>query len=230
MASLFRAIRSQCQKIIKFIIFGPLIFLNCERMCYLTDILAWNYDRKTDVRPFDTTFDILRCLSLVKSLVKGQNAPIWRIRKPTHMRLSGTDGLTFTTVNHTFFRISKVWSTLQILSIWFKHFRKRVPIKSTLVLKGVKLDEFSLWQSSNLTKIYNFLNQWSTNWQREGEDFFIRYKLSLKIYFVKQFSEPKLLIQSYVVFGHRSNNFPWKSAITVFNISFLYWPGSINRP
>ena len=29
----------------------------------------------------------------MQSLLKGRNAQIWRMRAPTHMRLSGTDGL-----------------------------------------------------------------------------------------------------------------------------------------
>ena len=70
-------------------------FLNCESTCDLTDVPASIYDRKMDARPFDTIRDILRCLSLVQSLLKGRNAPIWRMRAPTHMRLSGTEGLTF---------------------------------------------------------------------------------------------------------------------------------------
>ena len=53
-------------------------------MSYLTDVPALNYDRKTDARPFDTIQEILRCLSLVQSLLK------------TEMRqfvTLGTDGL-----------------------------------------------------------------------------------------------------------------------------------------
>ena len=94
MTSLSRAIRSQSQKIVKFVTFGFLIFLNCERISHLTDGQAWNYDRKTDARPFDTIQDILRCLSLVQPLLKGRNAPIWRKRDPMHMRPSRTHGLT----------------------------------------------------------------------------------------------------------------------------------------
>ena len=71
-----------------------LIFLNCESTCDLADVPASIYDRKTAARPFDTIHDILRCLSLAQSLLKGRNAPIWRKRAPTHMTLSGTDGLT----------------------------------------------------------------------------------------------------------------------------------------
>ena len=47
-----------------------------------------------DARPFETIKDILRCLNLVQSLYKGRNAPIWRKREPTYMKLSGTDRLT----------------------------------------------------------------------------------------------------------------------------------------
>ena len=72
-------IRSQGRKIVKFMKFGTLISLNCERMWYLTDVPASHYDRKTDARPFDTIHDILRCLCLIQSLLKGRNAPIWRI-------------------------------------------------------------------------------------------------------------------------------------------------------
>ena len=36
-------------------------------------------NRKMDAPNFDTVHDILRCLSLVQSLLKGRNAPIWRI-------------------------------------------------------------------------------------------------------------------------------------------------------
>ena len=36
----------------------------------------------------------VRSLSLAQSLLKGANAPIWRQWEPTHMRLSGTEGLT----------------------------------------------------------------------------------------------------------------------------------------
>ena len=71
------AIFSQSPKIVKFVIFGPLIFLNCAR-CALTDVSASNYNRKTDARPFDTIHDILRCLSLVQSLIKCRNASIYR--------------------------------------------------------------------------------------------------------------------------------------------------------
>ena len=51
------------------------------------------YDRKMDARPSDTTHDILWWLSLVQSLFKGRNVPIWRKREPTQMKLSGTDRL-----------------------------------------------------------------------------------------------------------------------------------------
>ena len=93
MTSHSRAIRSQSRKIVKLVKFGPLISLNCKSMCDLTDVLASIYDRKMDARPFDTIHDILRCLCLVQSLLEARNAPIWRKRKPTHMRLSETDRL-----------------------------------------------------------------------------------------------------------------------------------------
>ena len=70
-----------------------MLFLNCERTCGLTDVPASIYDRKTAARPFDTNHNILRCLSLSQFLLKGRNAPIWRMRAPAHMRLLGTDGL-----------------------------------------------------------------------------------------------------------------------------------------
>ena len=79
MTSHSRAIRSQSRKIVKLVKFGQLIFLNCKRMCDLTDVLASIYDRKMDARPFDTIHDILRCLSFVQSLFKDENTPIWRI-------------------------------------------------------------------------------------------------------------------------------------------------------
>ena len=90
MTSLSRAVRSHNQKIV---IFGLLHFLNCKRMSDLKGIPASNYDRKTDIQPFGTIRDIQRCLSLVHSLFKGRNAPIWCKWEPTHLRLSGTDGL-----------------------------------------------------------------------------------------------------------------------------------------
>ena len=46
-----------------------------------------------DARPFDTIHDILECLSLIQSLLEGQNASIWRKREPTHMSRSRTDRL-----------------------------------------------------------------------------------------------------------------------------------------
>ena len=53
-----RVIRSQSQKIMKFVKFGPLIFLSCENTCDFTDVSAKVYDRKMDARPFDATQDI----------------------------------------------------------------------------------------------------------------------------------------------------------------------------
>ena len=74
-------------------IFRLIIFLNCERISDLTDVPAKYYYRKTDARPFDAIHDLLRCLRLVQSLLIGRNAPIWRKRELTHMRLSGAEGL-----------------------------------------------------------------------------------------------------------------------------------------
>ena len=59
----------------------------------MIDVPAFMYDRKMDARPFDTINDILRCPSLVQSLLKGRNVPIWRKREPTHMRQAGTERL-----------------------------------------------------------------------------------------------------------------------------------------
>ena len=56
-----------------------LIFLNCESSCDLTNVRASIYERKIDARPFDTTHDVLRCLSFVQSLFKDRNERIWRI-------------------------------------------------------------------------------------------------------------------------------------------------------
>ena len=64
------------KKIVNFVKFGPLIFLNRKITCNSTDVPASIYDRKMDGRPFDTINDILRCLSLVQSLLKSRNAPI----------------------------------------------------------------------------------------------------------------------------------------------------------
>ena len=93
MTSQPRAVRSQSQKILKFVKLGLLMFLNCESTCDLTDVQASLYDRKIDVRSFDTTHDILRWLSLVQSLLIGRNAPILGKRELMHMKLSGTDWL-----------------------------------------------------------------------------------------------------------------------------------------
>ena len=68
-------------------------FLNYESTYDLSDVQASMNDRKTAARPFDTIHDVLPSLSLVQSLRNGRNAPIWRHRVPTHMILSGTDGL-----------------------------------------------------------------------------------------------------------------------------------------
>ena len=84
MTSHSHAIRSQSQKILKWLKFGPLI---------LADVSASIYDLKMDSQFFDPTHDILRCLSLVQSIYEDRNAPRWEKREPTHMRLSGTDRL-----------------------------------------------------------------------------------------------------------------------------------------
>ena len=69
------------------------IFLNSESAFDLIDVPGSIYDIKLTARRFDTINDILKSLSLAQSLLKGRNAPIWRQREPTHLRLSGTDGL-----------------------------------------------------------------------------------------------------------------------------------------
>ena len=57
--------------------------INCDNSCDLIDVTASIYDRKTDARRFESTFDtihgILRSLSLAQSLRKSRNAQIWRI-------------------------------------------------------------------------------------------------------------------------------------------------------
>ena len=68
-------------------------YFNCESMCDSTKVPASMYDKKTAAGPFDTIHDVLRYFSLVQSLLKGRNAPIWRQRVPTQLDLSGTDGL-----------------------------------------------------------------------------------------------------------------------------------------
>ena len=78
-----RAIRSKSRKIVKFVKIMAQSFLNSERTCNSTDIQASMYNRKTTTRPFDTMLTLdqrhyLRSLSLVQSLSKGRNAPIWR--------------------------------------------------------------------------------------------------------------------------------------------------------
>ena len=78
------AIRSQTRKIGKFVKIMTQTFLNCETLYDSTDAPTLIYDRKTAARPFDTIHDILRSLSLVKALIKDQNAPIGA---------SGTEGL-----------------------------------------------------------------------------------------------------------------------------------------
>ena len=51
------------------------------------------FDIKMDAQSFDTIHDILRCLRLMQYLLKRRNAQTWRMREPTHMRLSVTGGL-----------------------------------------------------------------------------------------------------------------------------------------
>ena len=84
------AIRRQSRKIVKSEKIMAQTFFNYESTCDSTDLPASIYDRKMGARPFDTIYDILRCLSLVKPILKGRTAPIWRKWEPTHMRLSGT--------------------------------------------------------------------------------------------------------------------------------------------
>ena len=72
MASQSRAIRSESQKILKFVKFGLLIFLNCKSRFDLTDLLASIYDRKKDARHFDTIHDIMtyewsKCVNLAQA-------------------------------------------------------------------------------------------------------------------------------------------------------------------
>ena len=60
MTSLSCAIRSQSLKIVKFVIFELLIFLNGEKTCDLTDVPASNYDRKRTLNfstPSTTFYD-----------------------------------------------------------------------------------------------------------------------------------------------------------------------------
>ena len=54
-------------------------FLICKSTCDLTDVQALIWDTKMDARSFDSTQNILRCLSFVQSLFKVRHAPIWRI-------------------------------------------------------------------------------------------------------------------------------------------------------
>ena len=54
----------------------PATELTVDSMYDFTDVPASIYDRKIDVRPFATTHNILRYLSLVLSLLKGRNAPL----------------------------------------------------------------------------------------------------------------------------------------------------------
>ena len=71
MTSRSRVIHSQSRKIVKFVIFMALFFSECESTCYLTDIAASIYDKKTGARPFDTIKVIQQSLDLAQSLLKG---------------------------------------------------------------------------------------------------------------------------------------------------------------
>ena len=90
MTSQSRAIRFQSLKNREICDIRAFDFLNCESTCDLTDVQASIYDRKM-ARPSDTINAILRCLSLVQSLLLGRDARIWRKRETSHMRLSATD-------------------------------------------------------------------------------------------------------------------------------------------
>ena len=70
-----RGVRSKSIKIMKFAIFAPLIFFNCDSPGKLTDDSAYIYDRKTNARRFGTFNDIKRSLSVGRSLLKGRKAP-----------------------------------------------------------------------------------------------------------------------------------------------------------
>ena len=93
MISKSRAISSQCRKIVKFEKIMAQTFLNSESNLHSTDVPVAMSDSKTAARPFDTIHNILRPLGLAQSLLKGRNSPNWRGRAPTHLNLSGTEGL-----------------------------------------------------------------------------------------------------------------------------------------
>ena len=96
------AIRSQTRKIGKFVKIMAQTFLNCDNMCDLTVLLASICYRKTAARPFDTICDILRALRLVQSLLKGRNAPIWRI---------GNRGVKLDLLSNLYSKIvNKIWN------------------------------------------------------------------------------------------------------------------------
>ena len=96
------AIRSQSRKIGKFVKIMAQTFLNCDSMCDLTVLLASICYRKTAARPFDTICDILRALRLVQSLLKGRNAPIWRI---------GNRGVKLDLLSNLYSKIvNKIWN------------------------------------------------------------------------------------------------------------------------
>ena len=60
-----------------------IFFLNCKSTCVLEDDppdhIQVQLMIKNAAQPFHTIHDILRCLSFVQALLKGQNAPVWRI-------------------------------------------------------------------------------------------------------------------------------------------------------
>ena len=101
----------------------------------MTVVRASIYDRNNAARPFGTIHNILRSLSLVESILKGRIAPIWCQREPTHMRLSGADGLTINnkSENYTAFQlrnilfrqsgyVNQVFKRGNTLRTWFLNF------------------------------------------------------------------------------------------------------------
>ena len=69
-------------------IFVALIFFNFKRTFDMTDFPYSIYRSKTVARHFDRIH-----ILLYLSLVKDRNSQTWRERGPTHIRLSGTEGL-----------------------------------------------------------------------------------------------------------------------------------------
>ena len=64
-----------------------------QSWCSRLELPAWYHDTKIAVRPFDTIYDILRSLSFMQSLLKGQDKQIWCQRKSPDLSLLRTDGL-----------------------------------------------------------------------------------------------------------------------------------------